>query len=62
MAPDTAVDPPNAAEGAPAQELPSRPAKQPKEKAAKEKPAKGGKKGGLEVRKPSSPASGFKKS
>lgn len=38
------VDPPKAAEGAPAQDLPSRPAKQPKEKGAK-----GGKKEGLEV-------------
>ncbi|KAL6869026.1 threonyl-tRNA synthetase [Amphichorda felina] len=38
------VDPPKAAEGAPAQELPSRPAKQPKEKAAK-----GGKKESLEL-------------
>ena len=42
------VDPPKAAEGAPAQELPSRPAKQPKEKAAK-----GGKKESLEVCIPS---------
>jgi threonyl-tRNA synthetase len=39
------VEPPKPAEGAPAQELPSRPAKQPKEK-----PAKGNKKAGLEVR------------
>lgn len=39
------VDTPKAAEGAPAQDLPSRPAKQ-----AKDKAPKGGKKEGLEVR------------
>lgn len=41
------VDPPKAAEGAPAQSLPERPAKQPKQ--PKEKPAKGSKSSGLEV-------------
>lgn len=45
------VNPPQVAatEGAPAQELPSRPAKQPKEKGGKDKGGKG-KNAGLEVR------------
>lgn len=43
------ADAAKAAEGATEQSLPSRPAKQPKDKQPKDKPAKGGKSSGLEV-------------